>query len=120
MTTLRTKSLLSLLAGLYLLGCQAAVLHLASSWGTGGTELVVNSLHKGPAKTFPHLSWPQRRSHLPLVAAFTFVSPPTAHAIEYTVEAVDIPLPRDHRTPVYHQVYVFSASDSSPPSLQAA
>ena len=112
-----SRLLLSLLAGIYLFGCEAAVLRLTSFWTSTGAEASVNSTHSGSGKAFPNLSGPQRRSHLPLVAFSTFVSPPATNRGEYNVEGVWLYPVTGRCTQVHYQTLLFSASDSSPPQV---
>ncbi len=119
MMTFAKKTILLLLAGIYLLGCEGAVITMASSWYSTAAETAVDSSKNGPAKTLPHLSLPQRRMYLPLAGIFTFVSHTLTSTTDYGNDLVWLYQVWNSTASLLSETFLLYASDPSPPFFNA-
>jgi hypothetical protein len=107
---------LALLACIYIAGCQSTILRLAEYWYSTAADRAYSQLHSGPAKSLPHVSWAQHRTHLPLMPTVALADPvATFHTNEVPASVVPYPGPPEIQCDC--RPSLFTASDPSPPPL---
>lgn len=107
---------LALLACIYFAGCQSTILRLAEYWYSTAADRAYGQLHSGPAKSLPHVSWAQHRTHLPLMPTVALTDPLATFQI-YEIPASVVLQPGFACKDYDCGASLFTASDPSPPRL---
>jgi hypothetical protein len=105
---------LVLLACIYLAGCQSTILRLAEYWYCTAADRAYSQLHSGPAKSLPHVSWGQHRTHLPLMPTVALADS-VATFQTFDVPASVVLQPGSPKSESDCGLALLTASDPSPP-----